>query len=177
LVEAVVKKIKVLGSGERACIDTCNLMGEGEGMLVGNSAKMLFLIQSESAESEYCATRPFRVNAGAIHSYVMLSGGKTKYLFELTAGDECLSVNHKGEVRKIFVGRNKIENRPLILIEAEAEGITSGIVLQNAETIRLVQSSGKTISIAKLSEGDKVLVKVGEAGRHFGQKISEKIIE
>lgn len=177
LVEAIVKKIKVLGSGERACIDTCNLMGIGEGMLVGNSAKMLFLVQSESTASEYCATRPFRVNAGAVHSYVMLPNGKTKYLLELVSGDECLSVNHKGETMKVVVGRNKIENRPLILIEAEANGILSGIVLQNAETIGLVQKGGKTVSVAKLNEGDRVMVRISEAGRHFGQEIREKITE
>jgi len=177
LVEAIVTNIKILGSGERACVDTCNLMGLGEGMLIGNSPKMLFLVQSESMEVEYCATRPFRVNAGSIHSYVLLPEGKTKYLLELNSGDEALCVNSKGETKKVIVGRNKIENRPLVLIEAKVGEQIGAVILQNAETIRVVVSGGKSISVAELKNGDKILVKIGEAGRHFGQAIKEKIIE
>lgn len=177
LVEAIVTQVKVLGSGERTCVDSCNLMNVGEGMLVGNSPKMLFLIQSESNEAEYCATRPFRVNAGAVHSYVLMPEGKTKYAFELKSGDETLSVNYAGVAKRIIVGRNKIETRPLLLIEAEVNGVISGVVVQNAETIRLIQKEGKHISVADLKIGDKVLVKMGEAGMHFGQAIKEKIRE
>ncbi len=177
LVEADVTNIKILGSGERACVDTCNIMGLGEGMLVGNSPKMLFLVQSESMEVEYCATRPFRVNAGSIHSYVLLPEGKTKYLLELNSGDEALCVNFKGETKKVIVGRNKIENRPLVLIEAKVNGEIGAVILQNAETIRVVMENGKSISVAELKNGDKILVKLGEAGRHFGQAIKEKILE
>jgi len=177
LVEATITNVKVLGSGERCCVDTCNLMSVGEGMLIGNSPKMLFLVQSESNEAEYCATRPFRVNAGAVHSYALMPEGKTKYCFELSSGDETLSINYKGEAKRIIVGRNKIETRPLLLVEAEVNGVVSGVVLQNAETIRLIQKDGKHISVAELKVGDKVLVKVGEAGMHFGTKIKETIRE
>jgi 3-dehydroquinate synthase II len=188
LVEAEVTNIKVLGSGERACVDTCNVMSLGEGMLVGNSPKMLFLVQSESMEVEYCASRPFRVNAGAVHSYVLMPEEKTKYLLELSSGDDALSVNWKGETRKVIIGRNKVENRPLILIEAkvssgvgdsqkDGETQTGGVILQNAETIRVISTGGKSISITNLKNGDKILVRIGEAGRHFGTQIKEKIIE
>jgi len=177
LVEAEVTNVKVLGSGERACVDTCNIMGLGEGMLVGNSPKMLFLVQSESMEVEYCATRPFRVNAGAVHSYVLLPEEKTKYLLELASGDEALSVNHKGETKKVIVGRNKVENRPLVLIEAKVGAQIGAVILQNAETIRVIITGGKSISVSELKKGDKILVKIGEAGRHFGQAIKEKILE
>jgi 3-dehydroquinate synthase II len=177
LVEAIVTNIKILGSGERACVDTCNLMDLGEGMLIGNSPKMLFLVQSESMEVEYCATRPFRVNAGSIHSYVLLPEGKTKYLLELNSGDEALCVNSKGETKKVIVGRNKIENRPLVLIEAKMGEQIGAVILQNAETIRVITQGGKSISVAQLKTGDKILVKLGEAGRHFGQAIKEKILE
>ncbi len=177
LVEAEVTNVKILGSGERACVDTCNIMGLGEGMLIGNSPKMLFLVQSESMEVEYCATRPFRVNAGSIHSYVLLPEGKTKYLYELASGDEALCVNSIGETKKVIVGRNKIENRPLVLIEAKVEDQLGAVILQNAETIRVVVNGGNSISVAQLKIGDKILVKLGEAGRHFGTAINEKIIE
>jgi 3-dehydroquinate synthase II len=177
LVEATVTTVKVLGSGERCCVDTCNLMTVGEGMLIGNSPKMLFLVQSESNEAEYCATRPFRVNAGAVHCYALLPEGRTKYNYELKSGEEVLSVNFKGETKVITVGRNKIETRPLLLIEAKVGNEISGVVLQNAETIRLVQAGGKHISVAELKVGDKVLVKTGEAGMHFGTKVKETIKE
>ncbi|MEK6959382.1 MAG: 3-dehydroquinate synthase II [archaeon] len=177
LVEAEIINVKILGSGERACVDTCNIMGLGEGMLIGNSPKMLFLVQSESMEVEYCATRPFRVNAGSVHSYVLLPNENTKYLLELKSGDEALSVNYKGETKKVIVGRNKIENRPLVLIEAKVGKEQGSVILQNAETIRVITANGKSISVADLKKGDKVLVKTGEAGRHFGQAIKEKIIE
>jgi 3-dehydroquinate synthase II len=177
LTEAIVTNIKVVGSGERCCVDTCNLMTIGEGMLAGNSPKMLFLIQSESNEAEYCATRPFRVNAGAVHMYVLMPEGRTKYLYELSPGDEAISINYKGEAKTVTIGRNKTETRPLILVEAKVGEMVSGVVLQNAETTRLIQAGGKHVSIADLKVGDKVLVKAGEAGMHFGTKIKETIRE
>jgi len=174
---AVVKKIKVLGTGERVCVDTCNLMEIGEGMLVGSSSSFMFLVHSETIKNPYCEPRPFRVNAGAVFSYIKTDLQKTKYLSELEAGDEVLIVNSKGNVRTGIVGRCKIELRPLILIEAEVNGKSNSIILQNAETINLIKEDGTPVSVVKLKEGDKVLVHLDEGGRHFGIKIEEKIIE
>jgi 3-dehydroquinate synthase II len=177
LVEAEVTKVSILSSGDRACVDTCSMMTPGQGMLVGNSSNFLFLVNSESVESKYCATRPFRVNAGAIHSYVMLPGNKTKYLSEVVSGDEVLCVDGKGNAKNILVGRNKIEERPMILVEAKVGNKTAGVVLQNAETIRLVQSGNKVISVSALKVGDKILARIDDVGRHFGQAIKEKLKE
>ena len=69
--------------GDRVCVDTCTNMGPGEGMLVGNSSGGLFLVHAESLENPYVAPRPFRVNAGPVHAYIRVPGGKTKYLGEL----------------------------------------------------------------------------------------------
>lgn len=33
-------------------------------------------------------SRPFRINAGPVHSYALLGDGSTKYLSELCAGDQ-----------------------------------------------------------------------------------------
>lgn len=41
-------------------------------MLIGSYSKSLFLVHSESLESEYVASRPFRVNAGPVQAYVMV---------------------------------------------------------------------------------------------------------
>ena len=67
--------------GDRVCVDTCTVMGTGEGCLVGNSSQALFLVHAESIENPYVSPRPFRVNAGPVHAYIMAPGGKTRYLF------------------------------------------------------------------------------------------------
>ena len=177
LAAARVTAINALGMGDRACVDTCTRMGEGEGMLVGNSGQAFFLVHSESLETPYVAPRPFRVNAGAVHAYALLPEGKTKYLSELKAGDEVLLVRHDGQTSVGYVGRNKIERRPLLLVEAEAEGQSASLILQNAETIRLTSAAGEALSVAALAVGDEVLVHFGEGGRHFGRQIEETITE
>ena len=177
LVTATITNTKQLGMGDRACLDTCTQMTLGEGMLVGNTASGFFLVHSESIDNPYVASRPFRVNAGAVHAYTLVAGGKTKYLADLKAGDEVLLVNAQGKSQIAYLGRNKIEKRPMLLIEAEAEGEPIGLVMQNAETIRLVSPEGEAISITNLKAGDKVLGHIEKAGRHFGMKVDETLIE
>jgi 3-dehydroquinate synthase II len=177
LVTATITSIKQLGMGDRACLDTCTQMALGEGMLVGNTASGFFLIHSESIDNPYVASRPFRVNAGAVHAYTLTPGGKTKYLADLKAGDEVLLVNFQGKSQIAYLGRNKIEKRPVMLIEAETKGQPISLVLQNAETIRLVSPDGKAVSVTALKKGDKVLGHVEKAGRHFGMQVEETLIE
>lgn len=177
LVEATVTTAKQLGMGDRSCLDTCTQMTLGEGMLVGNTASGFFLVHSESIDNPYVASRPFRVNAGAVHAYTLTPGGKTKYLADLKAGDEVMLVNSEGKTQTAYLGRNKIEKRPMMLIEAEAEGQPVSLVLQNAETIRLVDPEGKAISATSLRPGDKVLGHIEKAGRHFGMQVDETLIE
>ncbi len=176
LKKAKVTEIRPLGVGDRVCIDTVTLMSVGEGMLVGNKAGFMFLVASESEESEYVSSRPFRVNAGSVNAYVKV-GNRTKYLAELKAGDEVEIVNYKGETRRSYVGRVKIEKRPLILVKAVADGEEGSVILQNAETIKLIDPEGKHVSVANLKEGDEVLVWIGEKARHFGVGVEEFIIE
>ena len=177
LYPAKVVEVKTLGSGARVCVDTCDLMKDGEGMLVGCQSSGLFLVQAEVYETPFVASRPFRVNAGSIAMYVLAPSGKTKYLSELKAGDEVLIVDRYGRSRLTNVGRVKIEWRPLILIEAEYESKRIKTILQNAETIRVVTEGG-TKSVADLKKGDKVLVYIEEGGRHFGTLVKEeKVIE
>jgi len=173
---AEVVDIRVLSLGDRTCVDTCSLFHFGEGMLVGSQSSCLFLIGSECMESEYVASRPFRVNAGAIHSYALCSDGKTKYLSELKSGDEVMAVDSKGDCRIVTVGRMKTEIRPMVMISAKVHDGLHSVILQNAETIRLC-APGKMISVSELKIGDKILVKSDVGGRHFGQKIEETIRE
>lgn len=176
LVPATVTAIRPLTLGDRVCVDTCSLLRIGEGMLVGSQSSCLFLIGSESAESEYVAARPFRVNAGAVHSYIMMANGRTKYLSEVRGGDEVLAVDDKGETRKVVVGRSKVERRPLLLVEVEENGKRYSTILQNAETIRLCTPE-EPISVSDLRVGQKVLVRLEGGGRHFGHSIKETITE
>jgi 3-dehydroquinate synthase II len=173
----MVKTLKPVVMGDRVCIDSASLLKVGEGMLIGSQANGLFLVHSETLESEYVASRPFRVNAGAVHAYVLVPGGKTKYLSDLKAGDEVLAVDSKGNTRTVVVGRVKIEKRPLMLLEVELDGKTFKTLLQNAETITVLNKRGKPISISRLKKGDEILIYVKEIGRHFGMEVKESLIE
>ena len=180
LTMARITTVKELEMGDRVCVDTCSMMVRGEGMLVGSQSFALFLVHSESEESPYVAARPFRVNAGPVHAYVLV-GEKTKYLSELSSGDEVLIVNADGRARKAVAGRVKIEKRPLMLVEAEVdigggEKRKCSIILQNAETIKLM-GKDRPISVVDLKKGDEVLVHVTEAARHFGIAVEEMVIE
>jgi len=177
LVTATITGTKQLGMGDRVCVDTCTQMSVGEGMLVGNTASGFFLVHSESIENPYVASRPFRVNAGAVHAYTLAPGGKTKYLADLKAGDEVLIVDFKGKSQTAYLGRSKIEKRPMMLVEAEAEGVTIGLIVQNAETIRLVSPAGQAVSVTTLSVDDKVLTHIEKTGRHFGIQVEETLVE
>ncbi|WP_029551133.1 3-dehydroquinate synthase II [Thermocrinis jamiesonii] len=172
-----ISKILPLGLGDRVCVDTTSILSRGEGMLVGNSSGGMFLVHAETEENPYVASRPFRVNAGAVHMYIRTPNNKTKYLCELKAGDEVMVYDHKGRGRVVYVGRAKVERRPMLLVEGRWENKKVSAVLQNAETIRLTKPDGNPISVAELKEGDEVLGYVEEAGRHFGIKVEETIIE
>ncbi|OEU67918.1 MAG: 3-dehydroquinate synthase [Desulfobacterales bacterium PC51MH44] len=174
---AEIVEVSPTGMGDRVCVDTCTSMTMGQGMLVGNSSSALFLVHSESISNPYVSPRPFRVNAGPVHSYTRVPGGKTRYLSELSAGDQVLIVDFKGDTTTGTVGRLKIEKRPLMLVKAVFGGKQITSILQNAETIRLTDPEGKALSVVNLVPGDKILVAVEEGGRHFGHKIEESITE
>jgi 3-dehydroquinate synthase II len=178
LAHAKITTIKQIGTGARVCVDTCDLMQQGEGILVGSQSAGLFLVEAEVHENPYVQSRPFRVNAGSLPLYTLASMENTRYLSELKAGDEVLIVDRQGNVRTTNVGRAKIEFRPLMLIEAEADGKNLKAILQNAETIRLVTPTGSK-PVTELQAGDEVLVHIAAAGgRHFGVSVpEEKVIE
>ncbi|KAL5722684.1 hypothetical protein ACHQM5_006174 [Ranunculus cassubicifolius] len=188
LTKATITRVQTVGMGDRVCVDLCSLMKPGEGLLVGSFARGLFLVHSECMESNYIASRPFRVNAGPVHAYVAIPGDKTSYLSELQAGREVLVVDQSGRQRTAIVGRVKIEKRPLILVEAKVcNGSNSqtlyGMLLQNAETVALVCPSkgnepiNKAIPVTSLKVGDEVLLRLQGEARHTGIEIQEFIVE
>jgi 3-dehydroquinate synthase II len=172
-----ITEITPAGMGDRVCVDTCTLLGEGQGMLVGDTSSAFLLVHAETLENPYVEPRPFRVNAGAVHAYALMPGGKTAYLSELAGGDEVLVTDPCGGTTVATVGRVKIEHRPLLHIRAECGDVDASLILQNAETIRLVDETGRAISVVELAVGDRVLGVAGEGARHFGFSIRERIRE
>ena len=178
ITSARVTRLVDVGNGERVCIDTASQLGVGEGLLIGSRANFFFLVHSETIPSEYIPTREFRVNAGAIHSYVLGEDGKTRYLSELKASDKVRTVRNDGGSRQVVVGRVKIERRPLMMIEAVVDGESGTVMLQKAETIRLMRPDGTPVSVTELKEGEEVLVHTSKSrARHFGGEVDEFILE
>ena len=177
LVPFTVTKIRPVGMGDRVCVDTCSMLADGDGMLMGNTSSAMLLVHAETLENPYVAPRPFRVNAGAVHAYILMPDGKTAYLSDLSIGGQVLVSDAKGTARSAIVGRTKIERRPLLLVEAEGGGAKASLILQNAETIRLVAPDGSAISVVNLAAGDTILGCSLEGGRHFGMAVKETIRE
>ena len=175
---ARILELKDVGMGERVCVDAVSMMTIGEGMLIGSKSNFLFLVHNESVGSSFTSPRPFRVNAGAIHCYTPMSDGTTKYLSELEAGMEILVVGNDGSSRKSTVGRSKIESRPMRMVKAQLDDSKGSVILQNAETIRLITKDKSLVSVTDLKVGDEVLAYTKpSSGRHFGMSVDEFILE
>ena len=173
---AKILSTKPISSGARVCVDTVDLMVPGEGMLVGCQSAGFFLVEAEVNENPYVASRPFRVNSGAASNYTLTSLQGTRYLSELKAGDEVLIINREGKARITNVGRSKIEFRPLLLIEAQVSDTKIKIILQNAETIRVVTPKASK-PVTELKPNDEVIVHIAaKGGRHFGVSVPEETV-
>ncbi|MFO7581958.1 3-dehydroquinate synthase II [Guyparkeria sp.] len=179
LTTAHITSITPVGMGDRSCLDLIGELTPGEGLLVGSFNHARFLIHSENVDNPHCAARPFRVNAGAIHGYVVTPGDRVRYLAEIASGDPALVVDPNGRTRTLAVGRNKIERRPMVQVEAvDAKGNRFSAILQHAETIRLVSPEGRAVSVVDLAPGDPVRVSLAaRGGRHFGRRVEETINE
>ena len=173
IVSVEVIAIEDGGVGDRVCIDLTSILEVGEGLLIGSSANALALVHGETLESEFVPPRPFRVNAGAIHSYVLMDDGSTKYLSELTAGDSVSICNSTGIVRSAVIGRMKIESRPFLLVRFNhpESGIVGQTFLQQAETVRLISPLGEMPSVTSITVGDLLLARIGASARHIGQTV------
>ncbi|AHF98781.1 3-dehydroquinate synthase [Halostagnicola larsenii XH-48] len=174
---AEVVDIEQIGSADRVCVDTGSLLDHDEGMLVGSMSRGLVFVHAETAKSPYVASRPFRVNAGAVHAYVRTPDGGTKYLSELQSGDEVQLVDLEGNTREAIVGRVKIEKRPMFRVALETDdGDHIETLLQNAETIKVPTAEGRT-AVTDLEAGDQLLLYYEDTARHFGEAVEESIIE
>lgn len=178
LTKLTVDSIEHLGLGDRVCIDTCTHFRPDEGMLIGSYSHGFVLCSSETHPLPYMPTRPFRVNAGALHSYVYGVGNRTNYLSELKAGSVALAVRADGQTRRIVVGRIKMESRPLLGIRASSEdGTQLNLIVQDDWHVRLLGPGGTVLNVTELKPGDGLLGHVVTDRRHVGWPISEFCVE
>ena len=176
-VEAPVHAVAPAGLGDRVIVDTTSLLAPEEGLLVGSAAEHLLHLRSEAEGSRYTRSRPFRVNAGAAHSYVLLASGETRYLAELAPGEAVLVARPGGPGRAVRVGRLKIERRPLVMIEWRLAGRARTLFVQEAETVRLSTPSGDAVAATAIGPGAHLLGVRLPAGRHLGRAVEETVEE
>ena len=176
LTEATVTGVRPVGTGFRACVDTVSLFGADEGMLVGSTSAGGLVVCAEVHHLPYMNLRPFRVNAGAVHSYIW-GAELTEYLTDLRPGSELLAVSTEGVTRPVTVGRTKTEVRSLRLIEAEAEGTELNLFVQDDWHVRIFAADGSPANCSEIEVGDKLLAHVCAPGRHVGIAIEETIEE
>ncbi|RZP10033.1 MAG: 3-dehydroquinate synthase II [Candidatus Poseidoniales archaeon] len=174
---ATVTSVESGGVGERICVDLIERMSLGEGMAIGSSSTALCLVHGETIPSEYVPSRPFRVNAGAVHAYALMADNSTKYLSELNVGDKVAVVTTDGTRRSASVGRLKIERRPFLIVKFECDSMGGQIMTQQVETVRLVSPSGEAVSVTELQSGDQILVRVENSMRHIGQALHGEVNE
>lgn len=176
--EAVITDTMPVGMGQRGCIDLVTLFSEEEGMLVGSTSQGGILCCAEVFYLPYMEKRPFRINAGGVHSYIYNANDRTNYLTELRAGVSTTVVDTSGRTRAATVGRVKTEVRPLRLIEAAFEdGEPINIIMQDDWHVRIFGADAKPRNITELRRGDRVLGYRGAPGRHVGIPIDEAIHE
>lgn len=178
---ARVQDVTSGGMADRVCLDMTTLLGADEGVLVGSAATELALVLGETVASGYVPPRPFRVNAGPVHAYVLMADGSTKYLSECRAGDEVLVADTAGGARTAVVGRCKVEPRPTLRVDFALEGEgggTSSIFLQQAETVRVATApEGAPTPVTELQPGAEVLVRSTSRGTHVGRAIAARVAE
>lgn len=178
LVELEVTGIRRVGMGERACVDTCSHFRLDEGILVGSHSTGMILGCSETHPLPYMPTRPFRVNAGALHSYTLTEAGRTNYLSELRSGSRVLAVDSAGRSRMVTVGRVKIETRPMLAIDAVApSGVPVNLIVQDDWHVRVLGPGGAVLNVTELTSCTRLLGYLPSEQRHVGYPIDEFCLE
>lgn len=178
LTTLIVESIERSGMGDRICVDTCTHFEKDEGILVGSYSHGFVLCVSETHPLPYMPTRPFRVNAGALHSYTYGAQNRTNYLSELHAGATVLGVGADGRTRRVSVGRVKLESRPLLTIKAKSsEGVEVSLTVQDDWHVRVLGPGAKVLNVTELKADDQLLGYTPTDKRHVGWPVGEFCIE
>ncbi|GAE94392.1 3,7-dideoxy-D-threo-hepto-2, 6-diulosonate synthase [Gracilibacillus boraciitolerans JCM 21714] len=139
LQEAAVIRIESIGEGSRVCLDFVDHLEPTEGILLGNTGHGYLFVLAENRTTDTYPARPFRINSGAIHHYVVREEGKTAYLAELKPGDKLTVINGKGGgTRQVALGRVKIEKRPLMRVVTRVANNEVSATLQEADSVHLL---------------------------------------
>lgn len=175
---AKIVKIESIGEGSRVCLDFIDRLDPLEGVLIGNTGSGYLMALSENRSTETYPPRPFRINAGAYHHYLLLEDEKTGYLAEIKPGMK-VPVWFNGEPRFVPVGRVKIEKRPFLRIvcQTETTGDEISVTVQEADSVHLLSADQTAKTVIELELGDKLICLPDQPGRHLGKKIDEEIEE
>ena len=183
VIEGRVTEVSSVGIGDRVCIDFVQLLRPGEGVWVGSCARSLALVHGEIFVSEFVPSRPFRVNSGAVHSYVLTGDGNLRYLAELKAGDRVSVFNMETRTsRDVVVGRIKLEPRPMVKVSYVSEAGAGQVFLQQAETVRLIcckddHAHWDAVSVTNLAPDTVLYLRNQIKGTHLGKAIEADVIE
>jgi len=173
-----VEAIEPIGEGTRVCVDFADLLDPEEGVLVGDSGHGYFLVLSENQPSATYPARPFRVNCGGVHHYLLREGEATNYLSELKPETSVSVLHGRNETtRPVPIGRIKMEKRPLLRVIARHRGQRISATLQSADSVRLYREAGGAVDLTSLKVGDSILFVADIPGRHLGQRVEEFIQE
>ncbi len=175
---AEVIAVTSIGMGTRVCIDFIDQLDPLEGVLVGNTGNGYLMVLSENRSTATYPPRVFRLNGGALHQYIYLGEGKTTYLSELEPGLE-LPIWNGNEVRKVAIGRVKLEKRPFLRIVCRVEGTDQQLsaTFQEADSVHLLTADHEAKAAMDVTEGDRLICFPDQPGRHLGEKIEEEIKE
>lgn len=173
---ATVTSIQDVGEGTRVCLDFVDVLEGDEGVLVGNTGHGYVFLLAECEGSDTYPPRPFRVNVGAIHHYVLMADDKTGYLSDLRPGMKVPIWKKDGTFRLVAIGRIKVEKRQLARVSLDVEGIEISATVQKSDSVRFA-GPDHAVQMVHLKVSDEVLVHSDKPGRHIGERIEEFIRE
>ncbi|GEN57559.1 hypothetical protein GCM10012290_20070 [Halolactibacillus alkaliphilus] len=176
ITNAKVTSIQDIGEGLRVCLDFIDELSPLEGVWIGNTGNGYCLAVSENRSTETYPKRPFRVNAGAYHHYLVKGNDVTTYLAEVTPGDQLMVFGNTSS-RLVTVGRVKKEYRPFIRLTLKAAEKEISVTVQNADSVYLLGAEGEAVAVNSLEVGDMLTVKMDQPGRHLGKRVDEWIQE
>ena len=85
-------------------------------------------------------------------------------------------MNLEGRLRPATIGRLKIERRPFLLINFSSGHDHGQVLVQQAETVRLIKPQGH-VSATSLNVGDKILIRDDSGMRHLGREVAGEMTE
>jgi 3-dehydroquinate synthase II len=172
-----VESIEELGEGTRVCLDFIDILAPDEGIYIGNTGHGYMMVLSENRKTTTYPPRPFRINAGGIHQYLLLEDNVTCYLCDLQPGVKIPIYNPEHNQRLISIGRIKVEKRKLSRMSCTFEDKNISVTVQVSDSIYFLGKDNKPTEFLSLKPGDLIRCQADEPGRHLGEHLIEYIEE